>query len=261
MVNGVAGLDAVAGLGSLDDAMRRRLYAYITEHGAPVSRDQAAEAAGISRTLAAYHLDKLVEAGLLAVGYARPAGRGGPGAGRPAKFYRLAAEELAVSVPPRAYELLARLLVESVEADVGGTVRDAVYRAARDTGRQLATQTAARQPSETVRDLVDTLRACGYQPYRGEDGLVELRNCPFHRLATEHRDLVCGLNLHLVEGMIDERGGATARLHPRPDRCCVVIQQETPAGPSGSGQGQVRVDEDGHADGGAEHVEFDEIGR
>lgn len=207
-------MDGVAGLGSLDDPVRQRLYAYIGEQDGPVSRDRAAAAVGISRTLAAYHLDKLAEAGLLTVSYARPAGRAGPGAGRPAKLYRIATDELAVSVPPRAYELLARLLVESVEHDPSGTVRDAVYQAAGDTGRRLA--------AESDMDLEGTLRSGGYQPHPGADGTIELRNCPFHRLAAAHRDLVCGLNLRLVSGMITEHG--TARLEPRPDRCCVVIQ-------------------------------------
>lgn len=224
----MTGLDTVAGLSSLDDPMRQRLYAYVAGQRDPVTRDQAAAAAGMSRTLAAYHLDKLTEAGLLTVGYARPAGRGGPGAGRPAKLYRLAADEVAISVPPRAYELLARLLVESVEHDPSGAVRKAVHQAARDTGRRMA--------SDTDTDLMDTLQACGYQPHPGEDGVIELRNCPFHRLAAEHRDLVCGLNLHLVQGLITHCGPrTTARLRPRPDQCCVMIQQETDTEPSDDG--------------------------
>ena len=253
-IDGVTGLAAVTGLSSLDDPMRRRLYAYVTERHGPVSRDQAATAMGIGRTLAAYHLDKLTEAGLLSVSYARPAGRGGPGAGRPAKLYRLAADEVAISVPPRAYELLARLLVEAVEHDPSGAVREAVHQAARDTGRRLASDAGA--------DLMDTLRACGYQPGTDEDGEIELRNCPFHRLAAEHRDLVCGLNLHLVQGLIADGGPppATARLRPRPDRCCVVIRQAPGTGRSG-GQRQVRADQDGQPDRGPEHVEFDEIRR
>jgi len=217
MTEGVAGLDGVAGLGSLDDPMRQRLYTYVGEQDGPVSRDDAAAAAGIGRTLAAYHLDKLAEVGLLTISYARPAGRGGPGAGRPAKLYRIAATELAVSVPPRAYELLARLLVESVEHDQSGTVRDAVYQAAEDTGRRMA--------AESGTDLEGTLRSCGYQPQPGPDGTIELRNCPFHRLAAEHRDLVCGLNLRLVSGMITDQT-PKARLRPRPDRCCVEIRPQ-----------------------------------
>jgi predicted ArsR family transcriptional regulator len=82
-------------------------------------------------TLAAYHLDKLADAGLLVTSYARPAGRGGPGAGRPAKRYVRAQQELSVSVPPRDYGLLAGVLAEVMSADVSGTVREAVTAAAR----------------------------------------------------------------------------------------------------------------------------------
>lgn len=208
----------LAGLASLDDPARRRLYEYVSDAGRPVSREEAAEAAGITRTLAAYHLDKLAEAGLLTTTYRRPAGRAGPGAGRPAKLYQQAAEELAVSVPPRAYGLLARLLAEAAESDTTGKVRSTLNGVARSVGRQAGTEAGG--------DLATALRGCGYQPLATSDGGIELRNCPFHRLAQEHRDLVCGLNLALIEGMITggARPQARAVLSPAPGRCCVVVR-------------------------------------
>jgi predicted ArsR family transcriptional regulator len=208
----------LAGLASLDDPARRRLYEYVSDAGRPVSREEAAEAAGITRTLAAYHLDKLAEAGLLTTTYRRPAGRAGPGAGRSAKLYQQAAEELAVSVPPRAYGLLARLLAEAAESDTTGQVRSTLNGVARSVGRQAGTEAGG--------DLATALRGCGYQPLATPDGGIELRNCPFHRLAQEHRDLVCGLNLALIEGMITggARSQARAVLSPAPGRCCVVVR-------------------------------------
>src|SRR5580704_4402161 len=110
----------IAVLGSLDDPVRHRLYQFVAARGTPVGRDEAAAAAGIGRPLAAYHLDKLVELGLLTASYQRPPGRGGPGAGRPAKRYARSAAEFTVAVPPREYELAARLLAAAVEADQGG---------------------------------------------------------------------------------------------------------------------------------------------
>ena len=216
-VSGPDRLAAIAGLASLDEPVRRQLYEYVSDAGRPVSREEAARAAGITRTLAAYHLDKLAEAGLLATTYQRPAGRGGPGAGRPAKLYRQAGQELAVSVPPRAYELLARLLAQAAESDTTGKVSSTLNEAAYEVGRQLGTQAG--------RDLVTALRSGGYQPQAGPDGGIELRNCPFHRLAQEHQDLVCGLNLRLIEGVITGSGQARARarLSPAPGRCCVVV--------------------------------------
>ena len=135
-INRPGDLAALNGLSHLDDPLRRQLYEYVIESDGPVSREQAAAAASIGRTLAAYHLDKLAEAGLLTVSYQRPAGRGGPGAGRPAKLYTRAAQEITVSVPPRDYELLARLLVASVEQDASGAVQQAVNSAAHEAGRQ-----------------------------------------------------------------------------------------------------------------------------
>ncbi len=203
---------ALSGLSSLDDPLRRRLYEYVSESDGPVSREQAAAVTEIGRTLAAYHLDKLVEAGLLAVGYQRPAGRG---AGRPAKLYRRAEQELILSVPPRDYTLLARLLLTSVRADAGGTVRAAVNDAAREAGRSV----------EPRGDLMGALRGCGYQPRRDTGGRIELRNCPFHTLAKDYLEVVCGLNLHLVQGIIEASGHSHTRaeLEPQSGRCCVVV--------------------------------------
>src|ERR1700729_2847140 len=110
------GLSAVS---SLDDPVRGRLYQAVAGSARPAGRDEAAAAAGIGRPLAAYHLDKLVELGLLTASYQRPPGRGGPGAGRPAKRYARSAAEFTVAVPPREYELAARLLAAAVEADQG----------------------------------------------------------------------------------------------------------------------------------------------
>nr|WP_090280927.1 helix-turn-helix domain-containing protein [Mycolicibacterium komanii] len=204
-------------LTSLDDPIRRRLHEYVVERDEPVSREAAAAAAGIGRTLAAYHLDKLAEAGLLAVSYQRPAGRGGPGAGRPAKLYTRTAEEIVVSVPPRDYLLLARLLVASIEQDAAGAVRSALNTAARETGRQAAVDAGG--------DVVTALRDCGYLPQADADGCVTLRNCPFHSVAKDHLEVVCGLNLQLVEGVLDgsARPGAHAELSPRQGRCCVLV--------------------------------------
>ena len=140
-INRPCDLAALNGLSHLDDPLRRQFYEYVIESNGPVSREQAAAAASIGRTLAAYHLDKLAEAGLLTVSYQRPAGRGGPGAGRPAKLYTRAAREISVSVPPRDYELLARLLVASVEQDASGAVQQAVNSTAHEAGLRAGAET------------------------------------------------------------------------------------------------------------------------
>lgn len=213
------GLESLDRLSALDDPVRRRLYLHVSGQSAPVSRDEAAAAVGIGRTLAAYHLDKLTDAGLLVSSYRRSSGRGGPGAGRPAKCYARAREEFTLSVPPRAYELLARMLVAAVEQDGNGAVQAALGKAARGAGH------AAGQEAGTV---LDALRGCGYEPARGPGGEIELRNCPFHRVAQDHRDVVCALNLRLIRGILAGTGERTARarLEPRPERCCVTIRPD-----------------------------------
>jgi predicted ArsR family transcriptional regulator len=213
--NTADGLDPLAGLSSLDDPVRRRLYDYIASCDEPAARDDAAASTGISRTLAAYHLDKLADAGILSVSYARPAGRSGPGAGRPAKRYARTREELSVSVPPRNYGLLADLLITAMASDDAGTVRSAVAAAARRAGRTSASD----------HGVIGALCECGYEPAL-TDGCTELRNCPFGRLAREHTELVCELNLQLIQGMLEAVGESPHRavLAPRDGRCCVVVR-------------------------------------
>lgn len=217
-------LAALTGLSQLDDPLRRQLYEYVANSDGSVSREQAAAAAGIGRTLAAYHLDKLADAGLLTISFQRLTGRDGPGAGRPAKLYTRGAHELTVSVPPRDYELLARLLVEAVEQDTSDAVRSAVNGAALDAGR--------RAGAESGGSLIEALRHCGYLPHVNDDGCVSLRNCPFHMVARDHRDVVCELNLRLIEGVIAgcDHSQAHAELDPGPDRCCVVVRDAVSTG-------------------------------
>jgi predicted ArsR family transcriptional regulator len=222
----------LASLSSLDDPVRRRLYEVVTGQPGPVNRDEAASAAGIGRALAVYHLDKLVESGLLVATYSRPAGRSGPGAGRPAKLYARSDREFAVTVPPREYELAARLLVQAVEADPGDRSRAALAEAARrlgtELGRAFRPDAAERDPAEwdpAERDVEGMLTQQGYEPCRGGDGVIRLRNCPFHQLAEQHRAVVCGMNLALVEGLVAGlgAGGWHPALDPRPGHCCVAI--------------------------------------
>jgi predicted ArsR family transcriptional regulator len=224
---------SLAALSGLEDPVRRRLYEFVAGRTEPTGRDEAAAAAGIGRPLAAYHLDKMVGLGLLTASFQRPAGRGGPGAGRPAKVYVRSASEFTVTVPSRAYGLAARLLAVAVESDRGGASRAALRDAARRFGADLGTRSAgtssggegAWQAAETA------LRAHGYEPWRGEDGVIRLRNCPFHQLTDQHRDVVCGMNLALIEGLVAGLAASELRptLDPRPDCCCVVIAAGEPA--------------------------------
>ncbi|MGZ3143697.1 helix-turn-helix transcriptional regulator [Lentzea chajnantorensis] len=211
--------DPVAAVAALDEPNRRRLYDLVARRTAPISKDEAAQATGLPRTTAGFHLDKLVEMGLLTVVHQRRTGRGGPGAGRPAKLYRRAEEQIAVSLPDRRYEAASHLLTDALlEAETTGEPpREVLRRRAHEWGTALAA--AARG------DLVQALEDFGFEPRAG-DGSVLLGNCPFHSLAQRHTELVCGLNLRLLTGLADGIGaGYRARLDPSPDHCCVRLDQ------------------------------------
>src|SRR4051794_22360369 len=188
-------------LEALAEPTRRRLYAYVAGRVDAVGRDEAAEGLGLPRHAVKFHLDRLVESGLLVAEYRRLSGRTGPGAGRPAKLYRRAPGEVGLSVPPRRYAVVAEVLAEAVERATarGEELPGALPRAARSAGERLA--------GEGPADVLDALTALGYEP-RAAAARVELANCPYQALAARHTDLVCGVNETLVDGLL-------LRLEPR----------------------------------------------
>jgi predicted ArsR family transcriptional regulator len=224
----------VSGVSALAEPARRALYLYVAAQPVPVSRDQAAEGAGLPRHTAKFHLDKLVEEGLLDTEFRRLSGRRGPGAGRPTKLYRRSAREVAVTLPPRHYDLAGQILARAVDAAArdGVPVLEAVQGAATECGRRLGAGEqvrAAGSGAPSLDDLAATLAGQGYEP-RVQDDVLVLANCPFHALAQDHTALVCGMNLHLITAMLDELGhpDVQAKLDPAPERCCVTLSR-TPA--------------------------------
>jgi predicted ArsR family transcriptional regulator len=215
-------LDALA---SVAAPVRLALYRCVAGREQGVGRDEAAAAVGISRKLAAYHLDKLAEVGLLDTRLERRGGRSGPGAGRPAKLYLRSARPLEVALPARNYPLIAELLANAVQADPSGAAQTALERAARAAGAENAIHAdeGHRRPRDAA-SVHAVLARHGYEPY-DDEGVTRLRNCPFQRLAQTHRELVCGANLAFIEGLLQ---GLTVRslravLDPRPGRCCVAL--------------------------------------
>ena len=208
-------LDDLDALSTLADPSRRRLYDVVATSAQPVGRGEAAAAAGISRSLAAYHLDQLAEAGLLETSFARPAGRTGPGAGRPAKLYHRADRDFVLQAPSRDYGLLSEIFLRADEDDPAA--RGAIERAARALGKELG-------KNATDGELMEILRLRGYEPF-DDDGTIRFRNCPFHALVQAHRSSVCTLNLALVEGILTGAGAGRVRASLEPDRaaCCVSI--------------------------------------
>ena len=221
--------DQIAGVAILADPVRRSLYHYVVGRHADVGRDEAARAVQVSRALAAFHLDKLVGAGLLETSYRRLTKRRGPGAGRPAKLYRRSSRQFSVSLPPRNYELCARVLADAL-AGAGAATLANVKRTARRLGKSLAVE--ARRPPDAGRGRQHRLRAAtallaeqGFDPQAGRGGVIRLGNCPFAAVAREQKAVVCGTTLALVEGIVAgmELRGVEARAVPQNGSCCVAV--------------------------------------
>lgn len=228
----------IAAVALLAERMRRDLYEFVRRANGPVTRDEAAAHTGISRRLAAFHLDKLVHGGLLRSHTDRPA----VGVGRRPKVYEPEPVELAVSVPARQYDLLAELLVDAVSATGAGSPTEAgagpgavVAAGARDQARQRGRQVGvdARAqlrpgrlgPERALTLAQSVLETRGYEPARQAPRELLLRNCPFDRLAQRSRDLVCGINHAFCSGLVEglDAAGVDARLEPAPGLCCVQL--------------------------------------
>lgn len=226
-------------IGTLADDTRRELYEYVSTQADPVSRESAAEAVGIPPHTARFHLDKLVEAGLLDTEFRRLSGRSGPGAGRPSKLYLRAAGTISVSLPERRYDLVGHLLAGAIERATDGVpLTDAVDEYAREEGHRLAASDSPTEPTEPteltdapaddVDRVADLLTTHGYEPRREGDALT-LANCPFDSLARDHTQLVCSANLALVGGMLDGLECTHLRAHgePHEGQCCVAIRPDS----------------------------------
>ena len=229
--------EGLAAVSALAEPTRRALYEHIAAAGGWVSREQAADSVGLERGTAAHHLDRLAADGLLEVDYQRLSGRQGPGAGRPAKLYRRAQREFGVALPPRDYALAGRLLAEAVDrsrsegTDINSAVRDVARAEGRHLGDEISARlrsTRARTSESRGRAVLDALEQHGFEPHTDDNGTVVLRNCPFHQLAQQHTDLICGMNLCLMTAAIETVGDTDleARLEPQEGQCCVKL---TPA--------------------------------
>jgi predicted ArsR family transcriptional regulator len=217
------GIDRVA---LLADPTRRALYEYAVAAPDRVDRDSAAAAVGIGRPLAAFHLDRLAEGGLLLVEYHRRTGRSGPGAGRPAKFYRpTPGDSIEVSVPPRRYLAPARIFAEAIEAAGLADIRQFVTSAARTLGAAVAQE--ANGGGATTRTngqaLWRVLSELGFEPEIGSADGIRLRNCPFRVLSDRHRELMCGANFAMLESVAEALPptGLEARRRVPGPLCCV----------------------------------------
>jgi predicted ArsR family transcriptional regulator len=226
----------IASLTTLDDPVRAAIFFLVTRSDDPVTRDQAAKALEITRRTAAFHLDKLAEAGLVDVSFKRLTGRSGPGAGRSSKLYRRSGRRFNVAVPARNYELLARLLASVIQETQGVSAAVLLEPQARTFG--VTEGTAARKevsprPSrkQLLAVLVDELTRLGFEPFADGIGTLRLRNCPYHDMARENTDFVCSMNLALMQGVIEGLGvaGVSPALEPIEGMCCVAFHTRSSA--------------------------------
>lgn len=207
------------------------MYEFIRAARRPVTRDEAATAVGISRKLAAFHLDKLVDAGALRARY-RPAD-GTRRVGRVPKVYEPSGTDIRVSIPQRRHDILAGILLGAVVCEGHGeNARDAARRVARDHGEQIGAEERQRvRPGRLGAERALTMASKllaerGFEPARESPACLRLRNCPFHPLTARAPDLVCGLNLAFLAGMVDGLQASTveAVLDPRAGECCVELR-------------------------------------
>ncbi len=223
---------------ALSEPQRRAVYDAVCAHSEAQTREEVASAVGISRSLAAFHLDKLVGAGLLEADAQPPAARKRHTIGRPAKRYRRSALQLDLTLPTRRYELAGRILASALAAtETGERPAHAARRVAHEQGRELASRTRTAEAGPVTAQPLATahhsLHQFGYAPTQNADRLT-LANCPFHAIVQAAPELTCRLNLALIEGLLeglDLDADITATLQPRADACCVTLTR-TPAQPA-----------------------------
>ncbi len=224
--------DDLAAVALLAEPIRQQLYRYVRDRREPVSREEAARDAGISVKLAAFHLDRMVEAGLLEVEFRRLTGRVGPGAGRPAKVYSVAQRAFEVALPQTRYALAASMMATALSGDTSDGGAATLEQVAGEVGEMLGaeTRTLARTRPGRRDAALRQLEHLGFEPQpRGSADLV-LRNCVFRELSESHRELVCGMNAALVRGLLAGADLRTMRVEGRPaeervaeSSCCVRI--------------------------------------
>jgi predicted ArsR family transcriptional regulator len=218
--------DSISTVAALDDSLRRGMYAFIRRARRPVTRDEAAASVGISRKLAAFHLDKLVGAGLLRASYQAIGGI--RKVGRAPKVYEPTDTEIRVSIPARDHELLAAILMEAILTEsTGEPALKAAVRAAGDHGHRLGATEPAADGVDPLTRTEAVLARHGFEPTRESPTCVRLRNCPFQPLAARAPEFVCGVNHAFLTGLLaglSASAAIQAVLAPNPPNCCVQLR-------------------------------------
>jgi predicted ArsR family transcriptional regulator len=214
-------LDRLAAAG---DPQLRQVLMYARGRRDPFTAAEAAVELGVHRNVARSRLDRLAEAGFLVVARERRGGRSGPGAGRPAKVYRVAPELEGVEFPDRRLAELISLLIARVPTRGR---QHALRQAGEDFGRQLAA-TGGLKPSRDVRtgleNVCDALGSLGFQVsvVSLEDDRAELASptCPLRPLVARCLDSA-GIDRGMWAGLVESgvRGLAADDIRCETPRC------------------------------------------
>jgi predicted ArsR family transcriptional regulator len=192
----------LAVLKALGDNTRYTIYLELVRAQSPRSTADIADTLGLHPNTVRPHLERMREVGLLDV-EVEPRGS----VGRPQHRYTLAADAPRLGLEPPVFPLLARMLADA--AATAGVGPDGAAAAGAEQGRALA---AAHQRGRScVRALSAALAELGFDPAVGDDGTavtIAFTHCPFRDLAEAHPEVVCHLHRGLVEGFVEQLGGA-----------------------------------------------------
>ena len=192
----------LAVLKALGDNTRYAIYLELARSQSPRSTSEIADTLGLHPNTVRPHLERMREVGLLEVEIDN---RGS--VGRPQHRYSLAADAPSLGLEPPAFPLLARLLARV--AAQAGIAPDEAAGAAADQGRSLAGR--APRPG-CIEALTNALGELGFDPAVAAEGelvTIAFTHCPYRELAEAHPELVCHLHRGLIEGFVEEIGGAS----------------------------------------------------
>jgi predicted ArsR family transcriptional regulator len=186
---------------ALGDNTRYAIYLELARSEVALSTADIADALDLHPNTVRPHLERLRDIGLLQV-WVDAKGT----VGRPQHRYSLAPDAPSLGLEPSAWPVLARMLAD-VAAFMAPEIDD-VAALGEEQGRAAA---AARRGRPCVTALTDALAELGFDPAAAEDGkaaTIAFTHCPFRELAEQYPDLVCHLHRGLIEGFVDELGGA-----------------------------------------------------
>jgi predicted ArsR family transcriptional regulator len=196
-------------LDALGNPGLRATLAFVRSRQDPPSADEVAAELGLSRSVARWRLERLVESELLEPQFVNRSGRRGPGAGRPAKTYAVAPETGALEFPPRRFEELLRLLIEALPVRGRGRRLDEVGFA---FGSELARAARLRPATRAATALERVCRALGALGFQaavesltGDRAVLVTPTCPLRPLvvgAPAARDVDQGMWRGLVAGAL-----------------------------------------------------------